>query len=196
MDIPFKPAIELVVGLAIWALGHALWRIRFTRQWYADVPRDEKMVRALVDIVYQNAPLKELTRQMAARSTESDRGDAEATEQFPLKIEAKLSETKQNWDKHWQLLFAAMFLLILGSLALSPYVLVLNLCVVLFLSRYVGGFGSVFSDAGTALLPVVELIMDWFKRDPRGCEEWCTVSHPEFQVAIAVISASVIHVAE
>ncbi|MGP8175288.1 MAG: hypothetical protein ACLP7O_12175 [Terracidiphilus sp.] len=196
MDIPYKPAIELVVGLVIWALGHALWGIRFTRQWYADLLKDQESVHRLVDIANQTAPLEELTRRMATRSLGSDRGENEVTEKFSLEIEAKLSETKQNWESHWQLLFAATFVLILSSLALSPYVLILNLCVALLLSRYLGGFGNVFSDAGTALLPVVKLITRWFKRDPSGCEEWCTVSHPEFQTAFAVIRSSVPHVGE
>jgi hypothetical protein len=195
MDIPDKPAIELVLGAAIWALGRALWGIRFTRQWYDDVLKDQKHMQALVESAIQNAPLKELTRTMVAISSASGSQEGGVVEQFPAKIEDNLSETRQRFESRWQLLFAITFILILGSVALSPYVAVLNLCVALFLSRYVGFSNTsfrirVFSDALIARAPAVELIMDWFNEDPSGCGEWCAVSHPEFQTAFAVIRSS------
>ena len=199
MDIFFKPGIGLVVGIAIWVLGRTLWGIRFTRQWYDDVLKEQKYVQSLVNTANQNAPLKELTRQLAARSPGLDRDENEVAGDFPSKIEGNLSEIKRNFESRWQLLFALIFILILGSLALSPYVMAINLCVALFLSRFVGLNNSdfrvkVFSDALVARMPAVELIMDWFKSDPNACCEWCTVLHPEFQEVIAVVSSDAPHV--
>jgi hypothetical protein len=199
MDIPFKPGIELVIGIAIWVLGRRLWGIRFTRQWYDDVLKEQKYVQSLVETADRNEPMKEFIRRLDSRSPGTDSGENEATKHFHSKIEENLSETRHSFESRWQLLFALTFILVLGSLALSPYVMAVNLCVALFLSRFAGLSNSnfrvkVFSDALLARLPAVELIMGWFKSDPNACCEWCTVSHPEFQEVFAVVSSSALHV--
>jgi hypothetical protein len=189
VDIPYKPAVELALGSAIWALGHMLWGISFTRQWYADILKDRGHVLALIDTAKQKAPVAKLMadigRRTRSRAVVEDNPDT-----FPSKIEASVKNARDKWEHRWQRLFAVTFLMVLCSAALSPYVLLLNLIVVFVASRYVGSFRDVFSDALIALLPTVELIIGWFEKDPDQCVNWCAEWHPEFQVILAALGST------
>jgi hypothetical protein len=190
VEIPYKPGIEIATVIAIWIAGHAVWSLRFTRQWYEEILKEEKYAQMLVTSAIEHEPMRDFLSKMKTGQPDIDVSKRDVEDQFAVKIDARLTETEQKWDTRRQVLYGLIFLLLVVSLGLSPYLFALNICVVLFASRFIGGFHRVFSDALIAHAQTVDLIVDWFRRDPTECLKWCTESHTEFQTVIALIGSS------
>jgi hypothetical protein len=186
VEIPYSPAIELTLIPSTWAIGHKFWEIRFTRQWYCDVFKDESHISTMLDLIYRNAPLDDLIPDEDQASSDSGT-QAQAISRFQSAVERGSEKAMQKWENQQKVLFGISIVLFAISLAISPYIFVLNLLIALIGSRYVGGFSKVFSNALIAAYPVVKLINSWFQRDPESCALWCKESRPEYQTVFEVV---------
>jgi hypothetical protein len=172
MDDSVRFGLELLLAIAIWIVGHRLWMLRFTKQWFADMLKEEKELERLFRISRQGEPARKFVRDLTQAS-------GEPSQEVAVQVEIAWDGIAVKWDRESQLLFGALVLLLLGTAVLSVTAFLVNLLIPLIASRFIGRFNSAYIKAGSALLTVIDLLGLWYEDDSLSCEAWCTVSHPE-----------------
>jgi Ni,Fe-hydrogenase I cytochrome b subunit len=77
----------------------------------------------------------------------------------------------------------------MGSFFLSPYLVLVNVIILLLLARYLGLHDRAYSDALSALLPIVKIMVRWICGDPDGCRKWCTELSSKFNTVFVVVGS-------
>jgi hypothetical protein len=104
VEIPYKPGIEIATVIAIWIAGHAVWSLRFTRQWYEEILKEEKYAQMLVTSAIEHEPMRDFLSKMKTGQPDIDVSKRDVEDQFAVKIDARLTETEQKWDTRRQVL--------------------------------------------------------------------------------------------
>jgi len=131
-------------------------------------------------------------RQVPTRPKQGDEemAETEFDSVLPMmQLAAIVPATFRAWQTVRNRLLVLACVLLVVSFFLSPYLVFVDVFILLLLARYLGLHGRAYSDALSAFLPIVKIIVRWIHGDPDGCRKWCTENCPRFSTVFGVVSS-------